>query len=124
MFRKVLYAKIHRARVTGAKPDYIGSITIDADLLEASGIRPNDAVVVANCTTGERFETYVFRGEPGSGVIEINGAAAHRAKEGHIVIIMHYAFMDDEEFRTHRPRVALMDPKTNKINELIRYDNR
>jgi aspartate 1-decarboxylase len=122
MYRKVLFAKIHRARVTGAKPDYIGSITVDADLLEAAGLRLNDAVAVANCTTGARFETYIFRGERGSGIIEVNGAAAHLAKEGDIVIIMHYAYMDDAEYRAHRPRVLLMRPD-NTVERVIRYDN-
>jgi aspartate 1-decarboxylase len=122
MQRKVLFGKIHRARVTAARPDYIGSITIDADLLDATGIRPNDAVVVANCDTGARFETYAVRGEPGSGAIEINGAAAHLAKPGHVVIIMHYAMMDDAEYSGHRPRVALMRAD-NSVDELIRYGN-
>ena len=123
MVRKVLFAKIHRARVTAAKPDYIGSITIDAKLLDATGIRPNDAVEIANCDTGERFETYVFYGEPGSGVIEINGAAAHLAKEGHTIIIMHYAMMTDAEYASHKPRVAIMRPD-NTIAELMNYPNR
>lgn len=122
MQRKVLFGKIHRARVTAARPDYVGSITIDADLLDASGLRPNDAVVVANCDTGARFETYVFRGEPGSGVVEINGAAAHLAKAGHVVIIMHYAFMDEKEYSEHRPKVALMK-HDNTVDEIIRYGN-
>ncbi len=122
MLRKVLFGKIHRARVTAARPDYVGSITIDADLLEATGLRPNDAVVVANCDTGARFETYIFRGEPGSGAIELNGAAAHLVKVGHIVIIMHYALMSESEYREHRPRVALMR-SDNRIDELIRYGN-
>lgn len=122
MQRKVLFGKIHRARVTAARPDYIGSITIDAELLEATGLRPNDAVVVANCDTGARFETYIFRGEPGSRVIEINGAAAHLAKAGHTVIIMHYAHMDEKEYRAHRPKVALMR-HDNTVDEIIRYGN-
>lgn len=122
MQRKVLYCKIHRARVTAARPDYIGSVAIDADLMEASGLRCNDAVEVANCDTGARFETYVFRAEPGSRVIEVNGAAAHLARAGDTVIIMHYALMDDREYREHRPRVLLMKPD-NTIDEVIRYGN-
>lgn len=123
MMRKVLFAKIHRAHVTAAKPDYVGSITIDAKILDATGIRPNDAVEIANCDTGERFETYVFYGEPGSGAIEINGAAAHLAKEGHTIIIMHYAMMSETEYAAHRPKVALMR-SDNTIAEVISYKNR
>lgn len=123
MLRKVLYAKIHRAVVTHARPDYVGSITIDADVLEATGLRPNDAVTIANCDNGARFETYVFRGEPGSRQIIINGAAAHLAPEGHTVIIMAYAHMDEKEYAAHRPKVALMN-RDNTIDEIIRYDNR
>jgi len=87
MLRNVLHSKIHRATVTGAFPDYIGSITIDRHLLEASGMRASDQVTVANCRSGERLETYVFEGEPGSGKIELNGAAAHLFEPGDIVII-------------------------------------
>lgn len=123
MLRKILHSKIHRARVTSARPDYIGSITIDADILDAIGMRPNDAVVVANCDTGARFETYVFRGERGSRDIIINGAAALLAQEGHTVIVMHYAFASEDEYRAHRPSVALMRPD-NTIEEVIQYDNR
>jgi aspartate 1-decarboxylase len=123
MQRKVLYAKIHRAVVTAAKPDYVGSITIDAKILDATGMRPSDAVEVANCDNGERFETYVFYGEPGSGAIEVNGAAAHLCRPGDRVIIMHYALMTDEEYSSHSPRVAVMNPD-NTIGERIRYANR
>ncbi len=123
MLRKILHSKIHRARVTSARLDYVGSITIDADILDAIGLRPNDAVVIANCDNGERFETYVFRGERGSKQIIINGAAARLAGEGHTVIIMHYAFASEDEFRAHKPKVALMRPD-NTIEEVITYDNR
>lgn len=123
MLRPVLHSKIHRAVVTEARVDYVGSITIDADLLEASGMRPNDKVVVANCTTGERFETYVFRGEAGSRDIIINGAAGHLASKGDVVIIMHYALLTDDEYRSHKPRAVLMKPD-NTIDEVIRYENR
>jgi aspartate 1-decarboxylase len=122
MQRKVLFCKIHRARVTAAQPDYIGSVAIDAELMEASGLRANDAVTVANCDTGARFETYVFRAEPRSRAIEINGAAAHLAKAGDTVIIMHFALMKDREYRDHRPRILLMKPD-NTIDEVIRYGN-
>lgn len=120
MLRKVLHSKIHRGVVTSARLDYVGSITIDADILEATGLRPNDEVVIANCDNGERFETYVFRGEPGSRQIIINGAAARLAGEGSTVIIMHYAYMTDEEYDEHSPKVALMR-EDNTIEEVIHY---
>ena len=82
MLRKVLHSKIHQATVTAARPDYVGSITIDRRLLDATGMRVSDAVTVANCRNGERFETYIFLGEAGSGKIEVNGAAAHLVEPG------------------------------------------
>ena len=121
MIRKVLHSKIHQAVVTEARPDYQGSLTIDANLLDATGIRPTDAILVANCETGSRFETYVFRGEPGSGIIGINGAAAHLASPGDKVIIIHWAHMTDEEAARHHPRVILMN-EDNTIREAINYD--
>jgi aspartate 1-decarboxylase len=123
MLRKILHSKIHRARVTSARLDYVGSITIDADILDAIGLRANDEVMIANCDNGERFETYVFRGERGSRQIIINGAAARLAGEGHTVIIMHYAFATEDEYRSFKPKVALMRPD-NTIEEVITYDNR
>jgi aspartate 1-decarboxylase len=121
MLRQVLHSKIHMARVTGAYPEYIGSITIDRDLLDACGMRVNDHVHVANCRTGERLETYVFEGERGSGKIELNGAAAHHFAVGDRVIVMHYAMMNDDEYSTHRPKVLLMTPG-NGVEKLIRYE--
>lgn len=121
VLREVLHSKIHMATVTGAKLDYIGSITIDADLLESVGLRVNDRVLISNCRNGARFETYVFRGEPGSGVIELNGAAAHLVETGDRVIIMHFAMMSDEEYRMHRPKVALVTAD-NTLDRVIRYE--
>lgn len=121
MLRKVLHSKIHMARVTAARPDYIGSITIDADLLEACGMRVNDAVEIANCRNGERFETYIFRGEPGSKKIEVNGAAAHLVEPGDRLIVMHYALMSDEEYRANRPRVLIMG-EGNHVERVMRYE--
>jgi aspartate 1-decarboxylase len=121
MFRKVLYSKIHMCRVTAAKPDYVGSVTIDEEILRAIGLRVNDAVEVANCRNGERFETYVFRGEPGSRKIEVNGAAAHLVEPGDKLIIMHYAYMNDEEYARNRPKVAIMR-EDNSVAELMRYE--
>ncbi len=121
MLRNVLHSKIHMARVTAARPDYIGSITIDENLLRACGMRVNDAVSIANCRNGERFITYIFKGEPGSGKIELNGAAAHLVEPGDRIIIMHYAMMSDEEYATNRPQVLIMNDN-NTIREVIRYE--
>jgi aspartate 1-decarboxylase len=121
MLRSVLHSKVHMARVTAALPDYVGSITIDADILAAIGLRVSDQVAVANCRNGERFETYVFRGEPGSKKIEVNGAAAHLVEPGDRVIVMHYALMTDEEYAKHRPTVAIMRDD-NSVERVIRYE--
>ena len=121
MLREVLHNKIHMATVTAAHPDYVGSITIDADMLEAVGLRASDKVLVANCRNGARVETYVFRGAPGSKAIELNGAAAHHFEVGDRVIIIHFALMDDGEYAAHRPRVAIVN-EDNTIEQLIRYE--
>ena|SRR6187401_3020440 len=121
MLRKVLHSKLHMCRVTAALPDYVGSITIDADFLEACGMRVSDAVTIANCRNGERFETYIFRGEPGSKKIEINGAAAHLVEVGDKLIVMHYAYMDDAEYARHRPKVLIMG-EGNRIEKAVRYE--
>lgn len=121
MLREVLHSKIHMATVTGAKPHYVGSITIDADLLDACGMRVNDRVLVSNCRNGNRLETYIFRGEPGSGVIELNGAAAHLFEVGDKAIIMHFALMTDEEYASNRPTVLIMNDD-NTVRETMRYE--
>ncbi len=121
MIRKVIYSKLHMATCTDANPDYMGSITIDADLLAESGMRVNDAVLVANCRTGARFETYIFRGEPGSRKIEVNGAAAHRVEPGDRLIILHFAQVDESEYQTHRPKVLLMN-EDNLVDEIMYYE--
>jgi aspartate 1-decarboxylase len=121
MLRPVLHNKIHMATVTAAKPHYIGSITIDADILEAVGLRVNDQVLISNCRNGARLETYVFRGEAGSGCIELNGAAAHLVEAGDKVIIMHFAYMTDDEYRRNRPRVAIMNDD-NTVRQMLRYE--
>lgn len=120
MLREVLHSKIHRAVVTAALPDYVGSITIDAALLARCGMRVNDKVLVTNCRNGERFETYIFKGKKGSRVIEVNGSAAHLVEPGDRVIIMHFALMTDREYRENRPRVLIMDEQNN-ITETMRY---
>lgn len=108
------------ARVTGAFPNYVGSITVDADLLEACGMRVNDAVEIANCRNGERFETYIFRGEPGSKKIEINGAAAHLVEIGDQLIVMHYAYMTDDEYKANHPKVLIFG-EGNRIDRTMQY---
>lgn len=115
MFIEVLKSKIHRVHVTDANLDYIGSITIDADLLDAAGIIAGERVHVVNNNNGERFDTYVIAGERGSGTVCLNGAAARRVMKGDIVIIIAYAMMTPEEARTHQPRVIFPDTKTNKL---------
>lgn len=122
MLRNVLHSKIHRATVTAALPNYVGSITIDEDFLDATGMRVNDMVAIANCNNGERFETYIFKGARGSRKIELNGAAALLVKPGDKVIIMHYAMMTDEEYASHRPRVLIMG-EGNTIEQVIRYES-
>jgi len=113
----MLRAKIHRATVTAADLHYEGSITIDADLMEAAGILPFEMVQIYNITNGNRFETYAIQGERGSGIIGINGAAAHRAGIGDMVIIACYAPMGEAEAMRVKPRIVLVD-EANRIKEL------
>ncbi len=108
-------SKIHRARVTEANLNYIGSVTIDEDLIEAAGLYPNEKVSIVNINNGERIETYVITGERGSGKIGINGAAAHKFSPGDLVIIMAYALMTPDEARTFKPFVIFPDSNTNKV---------
>lgn len=123
MFRKMMRAKIHRATVTFANPDYVGSITIDADLLRAAEIRPNEAVHVLDIDNGARFETYVIRGEAGSGVIGINGAAARLTAVGHKVIIVAYGLLNEADLDEHLGRVIVVDAG-NRIAQRLTYDSR
>ncbi len=113
MYLNILKSKIHRVQVTEANLEYIGSITIDEDLIEAAGILPNEKVTVVDNTNGARLETYVIPGKRGSGCICINGAAAHLVNVGDTVIIMAYAWMTDEEARTFCPKVIF--PTNNHI---------
>lgn len=106
---EVLKSKIHRVRVTEANLNYIGSITIDSRLMEAAGIIAGERVYVVDNNNGERLDTYVIPGEPGSGVICLNGAAARKVQPGDIVIIMSYALMPFEEAKTFRPTVVFPD---------------
>jgi len=113
MYINVLKSKIHRVTVTQADLDYIGSITIDENLMKAANMIENEQVHIYNITNGERFSTYVIKGEAGSGVIGINGAAAHKAGVGDLIIIASYAMMDFEEAKNHTPVVIF--PKDNVL---------
>lgn len=117
MFRYMLKSKIHRAVVTDANLNYVGSITIDAELMEAADILPNEKVTIVNNNNGARFETYVIKGEPGSGVICLNGAAARLVQQGDIVIILTYTILDDQECLEFKPRRVFVD-SNNKIKEI------
>lgn len=121
MFRMMMNAKIHRAVVTQADLNYVGSITIDEDLLDAVGMLPNEKVHVVDNNNGARFETYIIAGERGSGVICVNGAAARLVQKGDVVIIMSYAYVTDEEAKKHKPTVAIMQ-QGNMIKDLIQYE--
>ena len=117
MFLTMFKSKIHRAVVTEANLNYMGSITIDEALIEAAGILPHEKVQVVNNNNGARFETYVIKGPRGSGVICLNGAAARLAQPGDIVIIISYAVMDREEAKSYSPTVVMVDGG-NKITEV------
>ncbi len=112
---EVLKSKIHRVTVTEARLDYIGSITIDEDLLDAANIIPGERVYIVNNNNGARLDTYTIPGPRGSGVICLNGAAARLVQPGDIVIIMSYATMTPDEARAFRPTVIFPDTATNKL---------
>ncbi len=118
MFRMLMNSKIHRAQVTQADLNYVGSITIDQDLMDAVGIVANEKVHVVNNNNGARFETYVIAGERDSGVICVNGAAARLVQKGDIVIIIAYAYADAKELVAHVPRVAIMG-QGNRISQML-----
>lgn len=118
MFRTMMTAKIHRATVTEANLNYVGSITIDKAILDALDLLPNEKVQIVNNNNGARLETYIIEGESGSGVICLNGAAARLVQPGDVVIIIAYAMMTDEQARKHKPKVAIMD-EHNKIAQLL-----
>ena len=112
--REVLRSKIHRATVTEANPDYVGSITVDEDLLDAVGMWVGEKVLVASVDSGERLETYILRGERGSGMVCVNGAAAKRIKEGEVVLIIGFEMTD----KPLTARIAMVDGN-NRITELL-----
>ena len=115
MMIEVMKSKIHCARVTEANLNYMGSITIDEDLMDAANLIAGEKVSIVNNNNGERFETYIIKGERGSGCVCLNGAAARKVQVGDIVIIMSYALMDFEEAKTFKPWVIFPDSMTNKL---------
>lgn len=117
MFRTLFKSKIHRATVTEANLNYVGSITIDKALLEAADIYPGEKVQVVNNNNGARLETYVIEGEANSGMICLNGAAARMVQPGDQIIIITYAMMDEEEARKHKPKVVIVDEKNRIVEE-------
>jgi aspartate 1-decarboxylase len=114
----MMKGKIHRARVTEANLNYVGSITIDEDILEAVDMLPNEKVQIVNNNNGARFETYIIPGPRGSGVVCLNGAAARLVQEDDVVIIISYAMVAEEKVHDHKPKVAIMNEK-NQIVELL-----
>lgn len=117
MNRTMMNGKIHRARVTEANLNYVGSITIDPELLEAADILPNEKVQVVNNNNGERFETYTIKGKRGSGEICVNGAAARKVQIGDVVIIISYVMMSDSEAHEHDPHVVLVNEQNDIVEE-------
>jgi aspartate 1-decarboxylase len=115
MLVHIVKSKIHRVTVTEANLNYIGSITIDEDLMDAANVIANEKVSIVNNNNGERLETYVIPGKRGTGIICLNGAAARKAQPGDIIIIMAYAIMEMEEARTFKPAIIFPDTKTNRL---------
>ncbi|MEM7261462.1 MAG: aspartate 1-decarboxylase [Planctomycetota bacterium] len=115
--RKMLRGKIHRATVTEANLHYEGSVTIDRDLLDAADLLPGEAISVWNVTNGERFDTYTLSGPRGSGVICVNGAAAHKATAGDLVILAGFAYLTDAEARTHEPKAVFVDAENRAVEQ-------
>lgn len=117
----MLKSKIHRAVITQAELNYVGSVTIDEDLMEAAGLYEYEHVHIVNVNSGSRIETYVIAGERGSGLICLNGAAARAGQKGDLVIIMAYADMTPEEIPAHRPNVVFVDDR-NRIVRVSTYE--
>lgn len=118
MFRTMMRAKIHRARVTEANLNYVGSVTIDQDILDQVDILPNEKVQIVNNNNGARLETYVIPGERGSGVVCLNGAAARLVQKEDTVIIIAYTLIAENELNSFKPKVAIMN-ENNEVVELI-----
>ena len=121
MLRTLLNGKIHHATVTEADLNYVGSVTIDQDILDAANIAVHEKVQIVNNHNGARFETYAIAGQRGSGVICLNGAAARMVQTGDVVIIMSYVQISNDELAQHRPNVVIMDER-NRIKEIIHYE--
>ena len=115
MFIEVVKSKIHRVTVTEANLHYMGSITLDEDLMDAANLIANEKVSIVNNNNGERFDTYIIKGERGSGVVCLNGAAARRVQRGDIIIVMSYALMDFEEAKNFKPAIVFPDTATNRV---------
>lgn len=115
MYIEVCKSKIHKASITSANLQYVGSVTIDEDLMDAANLIENEKVQIVNVNNGERLETYVIRGERGSGTICLNGAAARKCAVGDVVIIISYASMEFEEAKTWEPSLVFPDTETNKL---------
>lgn len=115
MLIQVVKSKLHRVTVTEANLNYIGSITIDEDLMDAANLIEGEKVQIVNNNNGERLETYIIKGKRASGVICLNGAAARKVQPGDIVIVMSYALMDFEEAKTFKPSIVFPDTATNKL---------
>ena len=120
MLYTMFHGKIHRAVVTQARLDYMGSVTIDEDLLDAAGILPGEKVQIVNNNNGERLETYTIAGERGSGVICLNGAAARKAQVGDVVIIIAYGLMDAKEAKQNEPKVVMVDEHNRIVADIGR----
>ncbi|MFE7062394.1 aspartate 1-decarboxylase [Bacillus haimaensis] len=118
MFRTLMNAKIHRARVTDANLNYVGSITIDEDILDAVGLVANEKVQIVNNNNGARFETYIIPGERGGKEFCLNGAAARLVQKGDVIIVISYAMIADEKVKDHQPKVAVMN-ENNEIVEML-----
>lgn len=121
MFVNMLKGKIHRATVVQAELDYVGSITVDEELLEAAGIYEYEQVQIVDVNNGNRFETYTIAGERGSGLICLNGAAARQVQVGDRIIIMAYAMMNEDEMKVNPPKVVFVDDN-NKISKITNYE--
>jgi len=115
MFIEVIKSKIHKVSITGANLHYIGSITIDEDLMDAANLLENEKVHVLNLNNGERLETYIIKGKRGSGEICLNGAAARKVIVGDVVIIMSFALVDSQEAKSFKPTIIFPDTNTNKL---------
>jgi aspartate 1-decarboxylase len=115
MLIEVLKSKIHRVKVTGAELNYVGSITIDEDLLDAANMIPGEKVQIVNVNNGDRLETYIIKGLRGTGEVTLNGPAARRVQKGDIIIVISYAYMDFEEAKKFNPSILFPDERTNKI---------